>query len=173
MNITKQWSAVIITCLLAGICAVVTMHFTAPVFNPGRLARIFDKPGYKLLSPVNETWKKALQPAPAHLVFVVDPTCEYCEEELAGVSRSLEHFPPANIYVFSTAEPDSLQPFFKKFDLGRDGRRVFLVQDKAMQFMREHQLLSIPSVAIFDQDGKFKKKLEGPVKTDYLIKQLQ
>ena len=105
------------------------------------------------------------------LVIRFHPECEHCQYEISEILNSNIPVSGAYVIMVSSADPDSIRKFIKRFNLS-DYPAIIPLADTSYIFGDIFGSDIIPSNYIYNKELELVKVLNGEVRTETLLKYL-
>ena len=106
------------------------------------------------------------------LVVHFHPECEHCQYEISELFKINVPKSFRNVFLISSAHPDSIKIFLNHFNYN-DYQSVIVLVDTADSFQEIFGKGSIPSSYIYSRKLKLIKAFHGEVKTENILNLLQ
>jgi peroxiredoxin len=133
--------------------------------------KISNLPAFSFITLSNETFNSSEIMAGPVLIVHFHPECEHCQYEISEILNSNIPELYKKVILISSAHPDSIRNFFKKFNLA-DLQFVIALADTSFKFEEIFGSGIVPSSYIYNKRLELLKVLHGEVKTDVLINSL-
>lgn len=105
-------------------------------------------------------------------VFIAfHPDCEHCQYEAKSINDKQKELENTNIVLFTSANDSLIQAFSKTYGLDTLNN-IHILSDKKNEMYQQFGVKIIPSVFIYDADGKLLKHYKGETKIEAILKTL-
>lgn len=105
-------------------------------------------------------------------VIFFDPDCDYCESEIALITKNINLFNSTQILLVSISSPAKVKGFYDRLHLANYSN-VNIMCDKDFSFQNLFGKSIIPSTYIYDKDRVLLKEYHGLVKIEAITKWLK
>jgi len=99
------------------------------------------------------------------------PDCHFCQYEAKVLGENLPFFQHAQLILISRASPPALRDFAREFGLWQQPNIHFL-HDKEGCFAKFFGTQSVPTVFIYDEEGRLQKQYQGETKMGAILSHL-
>lgn len=150
-----------ISFILLGSCAFVTDKSDIPSFNLLQIdsTTIFNTKNIKAGKPI--------------VLIYFSPDCEHCQEETAGILKSMDSLKNVQFYFITEDPLERLKVFYKYYHIDRYSN-IFLGQDYQPFFRKNLNQKGItPYLLIYNHNRKLKAVYPGGTVVHNLIKTIQ
>jgi thiol-disulfide isomerase/thioredoxin len=106
------------------------------------------------------------------LVVHFHPECEHCQYEISEIFKNNIPKSFRNVFLISSANPDSIKSFLIRFNY-TDYQSVIPLVDSSYSFQEIFGRGTIPSSYIYSNKLKLIKAIHGEVKTENILNSLQ
>ena len=105
-------------------------------------------------------------------VFIAfHPECEHCQQEAKRINEKQKELLNINIILFTSATDSLITAFSKKYGLDTL-KNVHILLDTGSEMYQKFGVQTIPSVFIYNTEGKLLKLYEGETKIEAILKVL-
>jgi peroxiredoxin len=106
-----------------------------------------------------------------NIFILFHPECDHCQKEATQIRASLEDFGSYNLYFISTAEMEEIARFRTERGFDEVPQAVFS-QTTLYYIVNSIGPTSLPTILIFDRNGKFVNKFTGETPISEILSQL-
>ncbi len=106
------------------------------------------------------------------LVIYFGTECSYCEKEAVLLLSNMEKLKECNIVMISSDSMGAVEAFAVSYQL-KEVEEIKIVADTAMVFYDHFSFLNIPSILIYDVNGKLIQRYSGETHIEAIINQIE
>ncbi len=103
--------------------------------------------------------------------FIFSPECEHCQHETDALIKNIKKFKNVQILMITWLPYSEMVDFYKKYKIA-NYPNIMMARDTKFFFPPFFKVRNLPSIYIYDKNGKYKKTFEGSVGMDQILSNL-
>jgi len=105
-------------------------------------------------------------------IFIVfSPDCSHCQNEAKMITENIRQFKNTQFVMLTYLPYEEMMAFYKVFRI-YNYPQITMGRDTKFFFPIYFGVKNLPSIYIYDKNGRFKKSFEGDVKPETLLAEL-
>lgn len=130
-------------------------------------------PNFSYMNVMGATFGKAnLKPNTKTIFLYFNTECEFCQEEAKQIKANLEKFKTIQLIFISIEKVATIKNFATNNKLNNYDNIHFL-SDKQVDFSKSFDVVSLPTLILYDEKQQLIEKIKGEMKVETLLKKLQ
>ncbi len=126
-------------------------------------------PNFTFYSLEKDSLEKAsLQKNMYSVIIFFDSHCDYCQLELKSIEKNIDKFKDIQIAMISSQPADTIKTFKKQFNFSAIPNTGMYYAD-LKELVEKFIKYSVPSVFVYDPEGKLAQQFTGYTKTDKIL----
>ena len=102
------------------------------------------------------------------VIIIFSPDCEHCQHETEALLKDIDKFKNTQIVMITYLPYDEMITFYKNYKIA-DYPQITMARDTKFFFPQFFKIRNLPSIFVYDKNGKLKKNFEGSVKIDSIV----
>jgi thiol-disulfide isomerase/thioredoxin len=105
-------------------------------------------------------------------IFIIfSPDCEHCQHETEMLTQNISKFKNTQFVMVTYLPYEEMIKFYHIYKIA-DYPQITMARDTKFFFPVFFRIRNLPSIFIYDKNGKFKKSFEGDVKPETILNEL-
>ena len=123
-------------------------------------------------APDSTAFSRSQLHANENTIFMIfSPDCEHCQHETEMLTKNIDQFKNTQIIMVTYLPYDEMIKFYHVFKIA-NYPQITMGRDTRFFFPPFFHVRNLPSIFVYDKDGKFKKSFEGDVKPESILAEL-
>ncbi len=102
-------------------------------------------------------------------IFIIfSPDCEHCQHETEMLTQNLDKFKNTQIVMITYLPYSEMIKFYHIYKIA-SYPQITMARDTRFFFPEFFHVRNLPSIFVYDKEGKFKKSFEGDVKPETIL----
>jgi hypothetical protein len=130
-------------------------------------------PAFDLLNTDSVSFgKSVLKPNKPTMIMFVSVNCDHCQHQMDSLMSRIEEFKKYQIVIGIYQPLEDLSSFIKKYKLDQH-KNIFPGRDHNFLMVPFFGIHNLPSLAIYDKNGRLITRFEGTTSVNKLLEKLK